>query len=619
MRNNRANRFATAYISGENGNDRGRQNAVIATRTTPSQRRGVMEGLEATVLLGLAVLTGTVLAPRLRVATPLVLLVIGLLLGFVPQLREVQLPPETVLLLFLPIMLFRESWTTSLRSVRRSLWYIVPMSTLLVVASAFAVAGIASWMGLPWEAALILGAAVAPPDATAVAALGRLLPQRTFMKLKAESLTNDGTALVVYAIAVALAMGGQVTPLTITATVLISYLGGAAAGVIAAALAYLVMRRLHTTLAINLTMVLLPFTAFLLAELVSASGVLAVVIAGLIVAWIGPRITTAGSRRQANSIWTFGVFVLNGALFVLIGLEVQFVLHDIPLAEVGWLLLVTVAVWAALFVVRYAFQLLFAPFTRGSAAPPGSTGSRHRGRVVNTVAGFRGAVSLAIALAVPLTTNEGSALAGRDAIVFVTAGVIVLSLLVQGPLLPAVVRWAKLPPDDGALDEYELAQRAIVGAALAAIDDLAAEHGIGDEVRDRARAEGYQRLELTNARAVARQRAGVDDEIAQLEGMLDETEAATGAVSAVPPTGAIRTVSAPLEMLAESDGVDLTQRSPLIRHEEATRLKLALLDREREVLLRLRREGTVDDLVVRRLQSGLDLEEIRARGIESID
>ena len=137
------------------------------------------------------------------------LVIFGLALGFIPPLREVQLPPETVLLLFLPVMLFWESLTTSLRSIRRDFRYILPMSTVLVVASAFAVAGVGVLFGMPWEIALILGAAVAPPDATAVAALGRLLPRRMFMKLKAESLTNDGTALVLYAIAVSLAVGGR--------------------------------------------------------------------------------------------------------------------------------------------------------------------------------------------------------------------------------------------------------------------------------------------------------------------------------------------------------------------------------------------------------------------------
>src|SRR5215217_1353889 len=178
-----------------------------------------MNGLEITVTLRAAVFAGTVLAPRLRMATPLLLLLFGLALGFVPELRHIELPPETVLLLFLPVMLFWESLTTSLRSIKRDFRGILIMSTLLVVATALAVAGIASALGMPWDAALVLGAAVAPPDATAVAALGRTLPHRNFMLLKAESLTNDGTALVVYAIAVGIADGGRYTPLDITAMV----------------------------------------------------------------------------------------------------------------------------------------------------------------------------------------------------------------------------------------------------------------------------------------------------------------------------------------------------------------------------------------------------------------
>jgi len=576
-----------------------------------------VEGLEITVLLGLAILAGTALAPRLRVATPLLLVVIGLLLGFVPALREIQLPPETVLLLFLPVMLFWESLTTSLRAIRRSLRYIVPMSTLLVVASAFAVAGIASTFGMPWQTGLLLGAAVAPPDATAVAALGRLLPQRMFMKLKAESLTNDGTALVVYAIALSVALGDDITPWSITATVLVSYLGGAAAGIAVAALAYLALRRAHSAIVINTTLLLVPFTAFLLAELIGASGVLAVVFAGLIVAWMLPRITTAASRRQATAAWPFGVYLLNGALFVLIGLEVQYVVHDIAARQIGALVLVTIAAWLALLVVRYLFQLLFAPFTRPARGAP--HGGGNRARIVSTVAGFRGAVSLAIALSVP-TTVGGDGLDGRDAVVFVSGGVILLSLLVQGPLLPAVLRWARLPDDGMAADEYELAQRAISGAAMASLDELAAEHGISDGVRDRARREGYEMLELANARAYARQAASDDAQIAELESMIDEPDAPdTGPVPQtrfVVPSAA----SGPsLEMLASSTGIDLTQRSPLVRFEEATRLKLALLERKREVLLRMRREGTIDDLVERRVEAHLDLEEVRLRGVEQLD
>lgn len=584
-----------------------------------------MEGLEVTVLLGLTILVGTLLAPRIRLALPLVLVVLGLLLGFVPALREVQLPPETVLLLFLPVMLFWESLTTSLRSIRRDFRYILPMSTLLVVASAFAVAGVGVLFGMPWEIALILGAAVAPPDATAVAALGRLLPRRMFMKLKAESLTNDGTALVLYAIAVSLAVGGQITPLSVTWTVLVSYVGGIAAGVVVALLGALLLRGTNRTSVLNVTLLLIPFTAFLVAEIIHASGVLAVVVAGLIVSFVSPRVTTASSRRQTDAVWPFGVFLLNGALFILIGLEVQYVVHEISGAMIGWLALTSIAVWVTLVVVRYVFQLLTAPFQRQSGQRP-PRGLRARSRLVSTVAGMRGAVSLAIALSVPSTLAEGSS--GRDEVVFVTAGVILLSLLVQGPLLPAVVRWARMPVDHAEQEEYELAERTISGAALAALDDLAAEHGVGQEVRDRVRTEGYQMLELANAKALAREQELVDAEARELDALLAQpdtttTSPAVPAVDSDDPlaTGGVTDAldGTTLQMIATSTDVDVMQRSPLVRHEEHTRLKLALLERKREVLLGLRRSGTVDDVVVRRIAARLDLEQVRLQGIEEFD
>lgn len=559
-----------------------------------------MNGLEVTVLVGITVLAGAILAPKLRVAVPLLLLIAGLALGFIPEVREIELPPETVLLLFLPVLLFWESLTTSLRSIRRDFRGIVLMSTGLVVASAFAVAGIAAALGLPWDAALILGAAVAPTDATAVAALGRMLPRRNFMNLKAESLTNDGTALVLYGVAVGVAVGGQYTPLDITSLVLVSYLGGAAAGVVVAGVAYLVMRRVRTTLTLNIALLLVPFTAFLVAELVQASGVLAVVVAGLIVAYINPRISTAASRRQAAWTWPLGSFILNGSLFVLIGFEVQAVAHEIPGREIGWLLLVTVAAWLVLLVVRFVFQTTSVMIIRLLDRRPSQRLRRttYRSRIVSAVAGFRGAVSLAIALSVPLTTTAGAALPGRAEIIFVTAGVIVLTLLVQGPLLPVVVRWAHLPDDTAMAQELELAERAITGAALTAVKELAHDHGVSPEIRDRLTRDYYEYLERNNERVQARQQADVVDPADAMEGM--------DAASPVSARTAVLEEPAPLP-------------SPRERDEEYTKLRIAVLDRKREVLYRLRREGVVDDAVVVQIQTRLDVEELRITGIEILD
>lgn len=560
-----------------------------------------MGGLGITVLLGAAMLVGALLAPRLRIAAPLLLVILGLLLGFVPQLRGVELPPETVLLLFLPVILFWESLTTSLRSIKRDFRGIVLMSTLLVVASAFAVAGVAHLLGVPWEAALILGAAVAPPDATAVAVLGRSLPRRNFMILKAESLTNDGTALVIYAIAVGLAVGGDYTPWTITGMVLLSYAGGILAGIVVGGLAYLLMRRLTTALTINIALLLTPFTAFLIAELIHASGVLAVVVAGLILTYLSPRITTAASRRQTEAVWPLGSYLLNGSLFVLIGLEVQAIARTIDLRDLGWLSLVTVAVWAVLLVVRFAFQTSTAMLIRLLDRRPSQRGRRmsHRARVVSAVAGFRGAVSLAIALSIPLAT-DGARIPARDEVIFVTAGVILLTLLVQGPLLPAVVRWARFPDDTSADDEMRLAERSITGAALLHVEQLASEEGISDDVRERLKRDYYEHLELANARMQEQ----VDAQIEALDAMIGvpddadglETERVDGSLIVATDTG-----------------------SPLARNEEYTRLRLAVLGRKREVLVQLTRDGVIDDAVGRRIQARLDVEEIRLSGVDPLE
>lgn len=526
-----------------------------------------MEGLETVVLLGVTVLSGAILAPRLRVAAPLLLLVFGLVLGFVPQLRQIELPPETVLLIFLPVMLFWESLTTSLRSIRRDLRGIVLLSTLLVVATALAVAAVANLFGLPWSAALILGAALAPPDATAVAALGRMLPRRNFMLLKAESLTNDGTALVLYAIAVGAALGGSYTPVNIAGLFALSYVGGAIAGILVAATAYLLLVRVRDPLVINIALLITPFAAFLLAEVVGASGVLAVVVAGLIISFTASRISTATSRRQTESVWPLGSYLLNGALFVLIGLQVQSVVHQIDPHSVGPLLLTTIAIWLTLPLIRFLFQTVSIAAIRVLDRRPSQRQRRmtYRARIVSSIAGFRGAVSLAIALSVPLTLNDGTAMPGRDDIVFITAGVIVLTLLIQGPLLPAVARWARLPAESEE-EELRLAELAIASAAVSAVDKLADELGTSAEVHGRVAGEYRSHLSVMQA----------------LEG-----------------------------------GSDLATTTQT-RQEETT-LRQAVLDRKREVLLGLRLAGTVDDTVARRLQTRLDVEEQRLTGVEMDD
>jgi Na+/H+ antiporter len=358
------------------------------------------------VILGAAVLACSIVASRFRLAPPVLLLACGALLGFVPALRRVQLPPLVVLLLFLPALLYWESLTTSLREIRSNLRVIVLMSTMLVIVTAAAVAAVAHALGLLWGPAWVLGAAVAPTDATAVGVLARALPRRTVTVLRAESLVNDGTALVIYALAVAITAGeDHLSALHVGSLFVVAYAGGAAAGVVTAWLAVHVRRRLDDPLQENVAMILTPFTAFLLAEVIHASGVLAVVVCGLIMSQAGPRVGRPAMRQQAQASWSLATYLLNGALFVLVGLELQSAVRGLTGTALARGLIAVGAVSAVVIGARFAWLYTTPYLIRALDRRPQQRLRRvgARARVVTGIAGFRGAVSLAAALAVPRT------------------------------------------------------------------------------------------------------------------------------------------------------------------------------------------------------------------------
>src|SRR3954451_6127434 len=232
-------------------------------------------GLELIGALILALLLSEVAARRLRLPPPVLLLLSGVVLGFVPAFRDGQLPPEVVLFIFLPMLLFWESLNTSLREIRSNFRGIVLLSTVLVVVTSAAVAVVAHAFGMPWAPAWVLGAALAPTDATAVSVLARALPRRNLTVLRAESLINDGTALVIYGLAVGLAVSGDALKAShVTELFVVSYVGGIIVGGVVAAIGIAARRRLGEAVHQNLVLLALPFGAFLLAELIHASGVL---------------------------------------------------------------------------------------------------------------------------------------------------------------------------------------------------------------------------------------------------------------------------------------------------------------------------------------------------------
>ncbi|MEU5099606.1 Na+/H+ antiporter [Streptomyces sp. NPDC020996] len=525
-----------------------------------------MAALEFIVILGCALLVSGALAHRLRVAVPVLQLAAGVALGFVPALRETELPPDVLLLVFLPVLLYWESVTTSLRAIRRDLRGIVLTGTLLVAVTAWAVAALAHMLGLPWGPAWVLGAAVAPTDATAVGVASRLLPQRNVTLLRAESLINDGTALVVYSLAVGVTVGSEhLSAAHVSGLVTLSYGGGLAAGAVVAWLGIQLRRRvrqLGDPLLDNLTIILIPFSAYLVAEQIEASGVLAVVVCGLIMSQAGPSLGRAAARRQTEAFWSLAMYLLNGALFVLVGLEAQAAVRALSGTALTEAVVMVVAVACALVIVRFLFLFVAVYTIRALDRRPQQRGRRmgHRARAVSALAGFRGAVSLALALSVPYTLDSGAPFPDRDAIVFVAAGVVVATLVVQGLVLPAVARWARLPQDTDSEQELALARTAASRAVLDALPATAADLGIDAETVERLKTEYETHLSTVHA----------------------------------------------------ADAASDPESEPLLRRRrQETSLRLALLEHKRSAVIALRDGHRIDDAVLLRVQEQLDAEEVR--------
>jgi Na+/H+ antiporter len=531
-------------------------------------------GLEVVVVVGVLVLLGGFLGHRLRVPVPIVQLVLGIAAGFVPGLGSVQMPPDVVLFLFLPALLYWEAINTSLRETRANLRVVSLFAVGLVLATTATVAVVAHALGLGWPMAWVLGAVLAPTDATAVSAVAGRLPRRQATTLRAESLINDGTALVLYGVAVGVAVGQvEVGAGGVAGRLLASYAGGIAIGLAVATLSsYLVRPRLRDVRLENLLSVLTPFVAYLPAELLGVSGVVAVVAAGIAFGQVSSRVTGARTRVQGRAFWTLTTFLLNGTLFVLIGLQLHAVIAGRSATDLLDGVLMAVLVTLVVLGTRLAWINVTPYVIRALDRRPAQRLRRvgFRQRQPLAFAGFRGAVSLAAALAIPLRIHGGGTLPGRDRALLVTFGVIALTLVVQGLTLPAVVRWARLPEDRAEVGEQRLAERTATRAAIDALDGRAAALAVPAAVAERVRVEMGEHLHEIDLREL----------------VIDDGGGADG------------------------------DRDALRAAKAERRLRLALLEDKRRAVEQLRHAHTVDDLVLLRVQAQLDAEEVRLAGGE---
>ncbi len=510
------------------------------------------------LLLACAVVLGW-LARHFNVAYPIVLVLGGIALGFVPKLPDFPLDPNLILVVVLPPILYDAALNTSLRDFRANIEPIAMLAVGLVLATTVAVAVTAKWLvpELPWAAAFVLGAIVSPPDAAAATAiLGRLkLPRRVVAILEGESLVNDAAALVLYKFAVAAVLTGAFSLADASIQFVGVAVGGVAVGVAMGWLFVVIHTRLKDSLAEIMLSVLLPYSAYLIAEALHVSGVLAVVAAGLVRGRHAPELFEAETRLLGHSVWNLIVFLMNALIFILIGWQMQEILTRLA----GYSALQLVWYSAAVSAVAIAVRMLWV--FPGAYLPPLISWRRQAQQPpppwqwVTLVGwcGMRGIVSLAAALALPLTTYDMTPFPGRDLIVFLTFVVIVVTLVVQGLTLTPLIRALKVGGDWDALAEERAAREALLDAALAEIARLEQDGSTPQEVIDHVRADYESRRAQT-----------------QMASLI------------VPST-----------------------------EEPMRRTRLAAIDAERARLIDLWRADTIGDQVLHELERELDLEQTR--------
>ena len=445
-----------------------------------------MHEIEPLLLALMVAVAGlSVLARLVRVPYPILLVLGGLVLGFLPGMPPVELPPELVLVVFLPPLLYWAGFFSSPRDLLADARAISMVAVGLVLATmaAVAVAAHAAIDGLGWPAAFALGAIVSPTDPLAATAIGRRLgiPRRLITLLEGESLVNDASALVAYRLAVAAAVSGTFVAWQAGLRFVVGAAGGVAVGLAVGWLVAELRRRLDDPVVEIVISVVTGYAAYLPAELLHVSGVLAAVAAGLYLGWRAPALASASTRLLGFSFWEVLVYLANAVLFILVGLQLHPILSGLAGTAVAVLVGQALLVSAVVVAVRLGWVFSVPYLVRLLDRRPGQRARRvgARERLVLGWSGMRGAVSLAAALALPLDFPL------RNLILFLTFAVILATLVVQGLTLPTLIRRLRFQ-DDGSEQREELQARlAATHAALERLDELAVEDWTRDDTVER--------------------------------------------------------------------------------------------------------------------------------------
>ena len=450
-----------------------------------------MEADFQTFLILLAVLAGTAwLARRVDIAAAILLLLAGTALAFVPGMPHLELPPELILLLVLPPLIYSASVAMSWREFKFNLRPIILLAVGCVIFTAFAVAAATHYLiGLPWNVGFLLGAIVAPPDVVAPLAIARklVIPRRILVVLEGEGLANDATALILYRFAVVAITTGMFSLPTAIGEFSAIVAGETVFGI---AVGWLSLRARHRARdpQIEITLSLItPYVAYWLPEHLGGSGVIATVACGLYVSWNGPLLISAATRLQGIFFWDLIIYLIEGLLFLLTGFQLRLLYESSKAFPLDDILIATALVTVMIVVARFAwtFPAIYLPrlikrLRLRDPAPP------WQWAFVLSFAGVRGAVSLAAALALPFALPGGEAFPDRDLILFISFGVIFITLVGFGLGLPPVVRWLGVAQAGRAERAAEIeseiaARRDALDVALKSLDAIAADRGLSDE------------------------------------------------------------------------------------------------------------------------------------------
>jgi CPA1 family monovalent cation:H+ antiporter len=433
------------------------------------------------LLLLLFVAAFGALACRLRTPYPILLVIAGLLLGFVPGIPRVTLNPDIVFFVFLPPLLYSAAWRIPWREFSYNLVSIFSLAFGLVIFTVLVVAEVSQWFlpGFDWRMGFALGAIVAPTDAIAATSIAKRigLPQRIVDVLEGESLINDASALLAFEFGVAMLVRGQ-SPTVISGLVRLAYLavGGVAVGLLIGLIVNWVERRIDDgPIEIALSL-LTPYAAYLAADSIRASGVLAVVVCGLFLSRRSSDFFSPDVRLQANAVWDSLTFILNGLVFILIGLQLPYVLAEARDHNLRALLIYGALFSALLILLRLIWIFPGAAlsyFIRRHALHQRERMPPARQIFIAGWTGMRGVISLAAAIALPHTLANGAPFTQRQLIIFLTFSVILVTLVLQGLTLAPLTRALGLAGVTGRnVEEEEEARRVIIETALRQLDKV---------------------------------------------------------------------------------------------------------------------------------------------------